>query len=372
MIMCNKRRFAINYLSIFLFSALLIPMAVSAAEQPSVNDVSYSERWTLSADVIALSRFGGTSQALVSRVSGNVIFGLTAVAPSTEAFNSNQFQQGISIGPKISLSYNFDSRYGIEGSYFNIANQSASVTVGPDNPADWLVMKSPGGFWQTQDFPYQGMTWAEATNLYNAEINGRLAVSDWLTLLTGFRWLQLNDSLQGTLTPTDRTAPDWKTTAAGLLYKINEIPEGANPPGDYPPFWTANTENNLFGLQIGAEGKILKVGRFSLAGHLKTGIYDNYATQSAAVSIAKAVTTGQATTNQVAFASEAGLTIKYQLIHGLELQAGYEVILLDGIALAPQQIQQTYAAPHDVHALGIDSGANVLFQGAICGVCYSF
>jgi hypothetical protein len=153
---------------------------------------------------------GGVNQTLVERVPGSVPFYLTSIAPGVEAFNSNQFQQGFSAGPKIDLIYHGDSGYGVELLYFNIFDQRATKIIGPDSPADWLVMKAPGAFWQTQDFPYQGMAWSSGTNLYSVEANGRLDLSSRVTVLAGFRWLQLNDNLQGTLTPADLTQPTWK------------------------------------------------------------------------------------------------------------------------------------------------------------------
>ncbi|MFA6075611.1 MAG: hypothetical protein WCV63_05805 [Negativicutes bacterium] len=367
----NRRRFDKVWLLVILFAALFLPSAVSAADQENSSDMALSAgRWTVSAEVIALNRIGGVNQTLVSLVPGNYTFTQSAYKSGTEAFNSNQFQFGFSAGPKICLTYQLDPRFGVECEYFNIANQSASVTVGPNG--NWLVMKSPGGFWQTQDFPYQGLTWGNTTNLYNAEINGRMNISDRLTLFAGFRWLQLNDNLQGTMTPADQHDPVWKNNLDVLDPNVSQIPLGENPPDNYPPFWNTNTTNNLYGLQIGVDGKILKLGNFSLDGVLKTGIFDNYATQSTGVSIKKTVYPSEATTNQFAFVCEVGLTIKYQVGYGVELKAGYEVLWLDGIALAPGQIQKTYAAPNDVHALGINSGSNVLFQGATCGLGYSF
>ena len=201
---------------------------------PERRLTSSTPRWTVSAEAIVLGRLGGVNQTLVARVPGVVPFYLTSTAPGTEAFNSNQFQQGFSAGPKISLIYHGDSGYGAELSYFNIFNQSATKAIGPDSPADWLVMKAPG-FWQTQDFPYQAMEWKSATNLYNAEANGRLDLSSRVTMLAGFRWLQLNDNLQSTLPPADLTAPTWKQTCvrAGNC-DIFHITSGG-PAGNYPP-----------------------------------------------------------------------------------------------------------------------------------------
>jgi hypothetical protein len=302
-------------------------------------------------------------------VPGDVPFIATAIVPGTGAFNSNQFQPGFSAGPKVSLIYHGDSGFGAELSYFNIFNQSATNATGPDSPADWLVMKAPGNFWQTQDFPYQSMVWTSTTSLYNAEANGRYDVSNRVTLLAGFRWLQLNDGLQGTLSPPDQTAPTWKNNPLTNLFQITQ----GGPAGNYPPFWNTSTRNNLYGLQIGASGKLLELGRLSLVGLIKVGLFDNNAEQATGVSLAKVVYPSKATTNHAAFVGEAGLQAKYQVTDGLTLKAGYEVLWLEGVALAAGQIQETLTSrPATVGALGVNSGSGVLFHGVTAGLEYSF
>lgn len=57
---------------------------------------------------------------------------------------------------------------------------------------------------------------------------------------------------------------------------------------------------------------------------------------------------------------------------GLALTAGYEALWLDGVALAPGQIQETYTSKSGVRALGVNCGSIVLFQGATFGLEYSF
>lgn len=341
---------------------------------PTAAPLGSPPRWTVSAETIVLERIGGgVSYPLVSRVPGTVPFFkppfYTATAPGVEAFNARQFHQGFSAGPKLSLTYRGDAGYGVELSYFNVFDQSDARTIGPDTPRDWLVMKAPGIFWQTQDFPYQGMSWSDATSLYSAEANGRLDVGSRVTLLAGARWLQLNDTLEGTLTPADRTAPTWKQT--NPTDDIFQVTAGNTPAGNYPPFWTTGTTNNLYGVQIGVAGKIFELDRFSLDGLIKIGLFDNNAEQSTGVSLRKTIFPSHATTNQAAFASEAGLQIKYQLINGVALKAGYELLWLDGIALAPGQIRETLTTA-SVRALGVNSRSTVLFQGATFGLDFSF
>jgi len=365
-----------------------------SSPQGPVDPPQSAPRWTFSAETIVLGRTGGANQTLVGLLPGSTQFAATqnASASAADAFNSNQFWQGFSAGPKLSATYRDDSGYGAEFSYFNIFTQSATKTVGPTNPAnpadsDWLVMYAPGSFWQTQDFAYQGMAWKDATNLYNAEANGWLNLSPGVTVLAGLRWLQLNDTLVGWLTPADRIAPNWKgpclfPVPATSGCALSDVP---NPPGGsaviYPPFWTASTRNDLYGAQIGVDAKLLELGRFSIDGVIKAGVFDDNAEQTTVVSMAKQLYTAQATTNYAAFVGEAALQAKYQLAKGLALKVGYEALWLDGVALAPGQIRETYttspsaaspSTPVSARALGVNCGSNVLFQGATVGLEVSF
>jgi hypothetical protein len=340
-----------------------------------VDNKESGARWTFSAEAIGLARFGGVSRTLVARVPGSIPYYDpphldTSNDPGVAAFNSNQFRQGFSAGPKLSLIYRDDSGYGVELSYFNIFNQSATKAVGPDG--DWLVMKAPGAFWQTQDFPDQAMAWTATTSLYSAEANGRLALSGRATVLAGLRWLQLNDGLQGTLTPADDAAPTWKKKCPQSdLSDVLNCPTPVEPAGNYPPFWTTNVTNALYGVQVGVEGTLLELGRWSLDGLLKVGLYDDNARQETGVSLEKVVHPAAATTNHAAFASEASVQVKYRISDSLTLKAGYEALWLDGVALAPGQIQETLTLAN-VRALGVNCGSNVLFQGATFGLEVSF
>ena len=283
-----------------------------------------------------LQRLGGVNQALVARVPGSVPFLATSIVPGTETFNSNQFHQVFSGRPETSSDLQRQSGYGAELSYFNTFGRSATTSIGPDNPPNWLVMKAPGGFWQTQDFPYQAMAWSSSTKLYNAEINGRLNLSERVTVLAGFRWLRLNDDLTGTLPPPDRSAPTWKTTCP--MCNLFQVTAGGSI-GALPPFWNTGTVNNLYAVQIGIDGTLLAFGRFSLGGRMTVGLFDNNAEQSTGVSIAKVVYPTTASTNGLAVVSEAALQLKYRVATGLSLKAGYDVLWLVGVALAPGQIE---------------------------------
>ncbi len=366
-------------------ATLFLPANASAGDQENSTGQSpeSAPRWTVSVEAIVLNRTGGVNRTLAATLPGSTPFCVTAGFPypncntppvtgGVEAFNSSQFQQGFSAGPDIDLIYHGGSGYGAELAYFNIFNQSDTKSVGPNG--DWLVMRAPGFFWQTQDYPNQAMVWGATANLFSAEANGRLELSSRVTVLAGFRWLQLNDNLQGTLTPPDVYAPSWKNPNACPNCTLPEVPlTGSTRAGNYPPFWNTDTANNLYGFQIGVDGKLFEVGRFSLGGLLKAGIFDDYAVQSTGVSLAKQVHPSEASANGAAFAAEGSLQLKYRIGDGLALKAGYEALWLGRIALAPGQIQETYTGPTgDVRALGVNFGSNVLFQGFTTGLEYTF
>ena len=61
-------------------------------------------------------------------------------------------------------------------------------------------------------------------------------------------------------------------------------------------------------------------------------------------------------------------------VPALLLKAGYEAIWLQGIALAPEQIQETYVSflPMAAQALGVNCNSGVFYHGATAGLEYSF
>jgi len=73
-----------------------------------------------------------------------------------------------------------------------------------------------------------------------------------------------------------------------------------------------------------------------------------------------------------AFVGEIGLQCKYEVIKGLDLKVGYEALWLQGVALAPGEIQETYnVSPYQFRALGVNL-SGVFFNGSTAGLAYSF
>ena len=259
-------------------------------------------RWTASADYIILDRVGSFNQTLVSTVSRSE----PPSDPGTEVLNANDLQQGFAGGPRVGLVRHGDNGWDLELSYFQIDGWNDYRSFGP-TPADWLVMTAPGGFLQFQDHKNtQMMVWDYGSRLYNAELNLRWDPCARITLLAGFRWVDLWEDLEGTL-----------------------------PPQRSVPFWDTNTRSNLYGFQIGADGKLFQRGGFSIDGVVKAGIFDNDAEETTGVSIYRTVYYESDSANCPAFLGELGLQCKYQVDRRLSLKLGYAAMWLQGVALAP-------------------------------------
>lgn len=385
---------------LFCASYALAAEVGSSSDQPgkSANAASFTldeiaapeqqpHRWRVSIEAIALKRNSSVSQPLTNSVPANQTWASGSASPgnSTELFNSNQFNQGYQVGPKMTLEYHDRSGYDFELSYFNVLNLNASNITGPNG--NWLTMYAPGAspsFWQTQDYPNQGFIWSTTTNLYSAEANAKTTVAQNFTLLAGFRWIQLNDTLTGGVTPADQSAPNWKKLGGcdAPSYRFPTFVDLQNcsyselygPALNFSNFWITSTTNNLFGLQLGAEGDVLTIGKLSLGGLLKAGLYNNRATQSDWVSMAKQFYYASATRNRAAYVGEGAVQIKYHLTREFAIKLGYELLWLNQIALAPGQISQTYSAssPTSLSATDVNTSSSILFQGGILGIEYAF
>jgi hypothetical protein len=304
-------------------------------------------RWTASAELIGLCRVGGANQTLVSTYPPHtpIILGT-----GTEWLNSRDLDQGFAAGPRVGLVRHGDCGCDVEFSFFAIDGWNSYGRIDPNGSMlpNWLVFTAPGDFVQLTDYPDQAMAWSYATKLYSAELNLRWDLCPRVTMLAGFRWANLTDDLEGTL-----------------------------PPQRHEPFWDTRTRNNLYGLQVGEDWKILNWGRFSLDGLVKAGVFDNHAEEATEVSIDRRPYRESASTDQLAFLGEIGVQCRYQLTQRLLLKAGYEAIWLQGVALAPAQIRQTFcngtpASDIYVQALGLDSGSGVFFHGATAGLEYAY
>lgn len=177
-----------------------------------------------------------------------------------------------------------------------------------------------------------------STKLDNTEINAWKQITPGLSLLAGFRWVELHDTLRVNIaTPVTFTR------------------------------WDEN--NHLYGGQLGGKLSMFSPGlpfQFDLIG--KAGVFGNFADNQ----FTSTIVGGNATSGStVSFVGEVNLSLSYQLNDRWTARAGYMVLWIDGVALAGEAAATTVQAPGGTSSPAPLNGS-VWYQGATFGLEYSF
>jgi hypothetical protein len=176
----------------------------------------------------------------------------------------------------------------------------------------------------------------------NAEVNFIRLLGDSddsLALLVGFRYLQLDEN-----------------------FNIN-----ATDPDSFSSNYHLRTRNSLVGAQLG--GRIKRsYNNFGIDFIGKAGVFGNAAAEHQTVDdFNSTISLRDASANhgQVAFVGELALNARYQLTDHLSVRGGYTLLWIDGIALAPDQLDFTFSADSGTT---LASTGNVFMHGPSAGV----
>ena len=170
-------------------------------------------------------------------------------------------------------------------------------------------------------------------------------------MLAGFRWINLGENLTGTLNPT--TFP-WEQS--------------------YWNFWNTTTTNNLYGFQIGADGKLWERGRFSIDGLVKAGIFDNNAEQTTEVSVLTRNKYGRRLRPTTPPSWRNRLAVQVSSHPAASLRAGTKPSGCKALLGPRTNLGHLLLLliPKTVQALGVNCGSGVFYHGATAGLEYSF
>ena len=130
--------------------------------------------------------------------------------------------------------------------------------------------------------------------------------------------------------------------------------------------------NRLYGFETGLDSILWDNGcRLKLQGSARAGLYYNDVEASASSTFAGA-RSGQAASDEAAFIGELGLNAGYDVNCQLSLRAGYQLLFVDGVALAADQVPNSgglgNANPNPV-PVNIDS-SSLLYHGFNIGLEY--
>ena len=177
------------------------------------------------------------------------------------------------------------------------------------------------------------------------EFNARYQASPCLDLIAGYRRVELADDLT-----VNRVQPT------------------------FDPLYRIDTNNHLHGFQIGADAQVFNLGRhFHIDAILRAGIFYNRADQNnvspalGRLGFDSAVSDAESHT---AFLGEFGLRGEWLLSDCLSVRVGYQLIWIDGVALAPDQIIHTDLTPTSQASL--DKNGDVLYYGTTIGLVMEY
>lgn len=209
-------------------------------------------------------------------------------------------------------------------------------------------------------------SFSRENEFHNFEINTLRNVGAYTTrggrtgnfeLLGGFRWLYFNED-----------------------YTFSAITGGVVPSRvDYD----LNARNNLLGFQLGGRNEVYLSDRISLLTGTQFGLFNNNIRSSQRISNEFG---GFATPapgvpdvgeydylsrkNDLAAIGEVDLGLAYQFAQRARITAGYRIIGISGVALAPSQIPRNFRNPNELQA--INSRDSLILGGAYGGFDFCF
>jgi len=215
-------------------------------------------------------------------------------------------------GPKLTLGSLHDCGWGWEVSYFGLPQERSSATVtDPEN----LSLPGDLGFELLDLFEVDQMTLTSASELHSFELNGTRRFGPWLWI-AGFRYLRLADELN--------------------IRGINDA--------GFDSEYDLSSRNNLYGFQVGLRRQGWH-GRLGWDATAKAGLYGNESRHQQFVTVNDGVNdpfflrepTG-GSVYPVAFIGEINPNLVYRLSDSLHLRAGYNLLWVEGVSLAANQL----------------------------------
>lgn len=244
--------------------------------------------WTAEAGVVFLQRSSGHSLALADTNSGDDL----------ETINAADLTLGFQTGPYLSLSKQMLPRVRGEILYFGIAGWRSAFSAESTDGITTELFDTGSVVLDRMDIRY-------TSRLNNVELNTRFPLGERLEWLVGVRWTRW----------TDDVAMDWAgdDEFASVL---------------------SDARNDLYGMQLGIDGPLWQpASRFSVAGMAKVCLATNrMSTGRDASGTIPSFLPQRQSASRNSLLGELGLFGKFELTPRFALNAGYQVMWVDGAA----------------------------------------
>jgi hypothetical protein len=264
---------------------------------------------------------------------------------STEAFHFP-----LEVGMRLTLGRYLTDCTSIEGGFYgaNFWDQRQSTALFPSVSGSGPLSPywgTGGGAFDTSAFSNSN----QQTALWQSNFDsGELGIRHWIfpstSLLFGFRYINVDDQLQ-----------------------LSAFNDASNHNAGDSAFYRTSTTNNLFGVQTGVEySHELGTRWLFVSVEAKGGAFAN-AAQQQNVLFNTATTDSQRSASDVQFASVIDLSVGLTVLLGdhCTIRGGYSLLFLDGLALAPDQLDTNPTMSNSRNFIA-DNGSMTL-QGPFVG-----
>ncbi len=256
-----------------------------------------------------------------------------------EVLNGDDFDFDFTSGLDAGVIYWFDGCTAIEFRHVWINEVSDSLQLNDIGNTAAFVNTSPNSLIPNTGMGVFSTVSTNESEFQTSEVNVRSRAGSRITLIGGFRYAQLDESL---------------------------AVESFVPVGNRYTSW--DTENDLYGMQIGAEVALVRVANdcFRIDGLVKGGVYYNDVRSEV---FDNGVGSGLAPRrigsgdDSVAFLGEFGLFAHWQVHHNVALRAGYQAIWFNSVATAEHQVGSTGSLAVPPLTANVDTGDNAIFHG---------
>lgn len=300
--------------------------------------------WVGRAETILLWRNAPRGRPLISESTPTGGVGPTVL-------DADSMESTLAAGPRISLIRYDQLGRGLEFSYLRAFNFRSQTATPPSAGAYTLL--PDGIFGNTFPPPNPAIDGATANlgaGVQGLEFNGRTQWTQNISLLAGLRWVEWRESFSLDTSITDPTLG-----RVDDLYEMNAI-------------------NSMYGLQIGADGRLMTpFSWLRIDGLVKAGYYYNIAVQNSSIQFGGQppyADSLRADSTFPSFVGEVGLTGTIPLTTWLDFQLGYMGLWLEGIAqptnlLSDQSLTQINPPPPSG---SISATGGTVLQGVTFGL----
>jgi hypothetical protein len=254
----------------------------------------------------------------------------TTPPPPSTPIDAQDFNFGWSTGYEAALRHQMEGGWALDGRYFTNSGSTATAGI----PSITTFREAGVGVTILGGGPVNAFY---TTGVDSTELNVAAPLTSGISVLGGFRWLNLRDDLRTEITGSSIFV-QWQDT------------------------------NALFGGQAGLKLTLAKpASPFVLDASFKAGLYGNAASNTLTANVVSGASSSAALNS---FVGEVNLNATYHLTQNVALRAGYVGLWVNNVALAGAAAAATTQIPGGTSS-PVTPG-NVFFNGATFGLDLSF